>query len=63
MFKSLLSQKMASKKTIYNTIQLARFGGMTGMASNASHTAVEHFQLWETPNRSGILITVHDKPG
>jgi len=33
------------------------------MESLSVATPVEHHQLWETDNRSGILITVHDKPG
>ena len=33
------------------------------MENLAVASAVEHFQLWETENRSGILITVEDKPG
>ena len=33
------------------------------MDNLAASSQVEHFQLWETENRSGILITVQDKPG
>jgi hypothetical protein len=36
---------------------------MTGMENLSASSQVEHFQLWETENRSGILITVDDKPG
>jgi len=41
--------------------RLARFGGMSGMGDMSA--AVEKLDLWETENRSGILITVEDKPG
>lgn len=34
---------------------------MSGMGDMAA--AVEKLDLWETENRSGILITVEDKPG
>jgi len=63
MIRSHLLQKLAPSQSINKTFQLARFGGMTGMDSLAGAAQVEHFQLWETENRSGILITVQDKPG
>ena len=63
MIRSHLLQKLAPTKSINKTFQLARFGGMTGMENLTGAAQVEHFQLWETENRSGILITVQDKPG
>lgn len=59
--------RFAQAKNLTRTTQFVRpfsSGGMGGgMSASHSSGSAAALELWETSNRSGIIVTCDDKPG